>query len=231
MGQRLAALTLCVLTVAARTWSADQEVRSAPAKAALAFFMERASEGIDTVLARLRPEPLDPASRARLLASLPKEFDLQPSPAESAKIAEAERMLEYSARGGAISIKVMDLHYAYGALYFRSAILMSRPMFAILDGEEFVAIAAHEVGHDYHWDLHWAAQVANDHSRRQELELRADGVAVLTLRGMGLSPDRLISAIEKTVRFNQTRIRARSSEDYVPLAERRAFIRAVASIH
>ena len=44
-----------------------------------------------------------------------------------------------------------------------------------------------------------------DHARRQELELRADGLAVLTLRAAGINPERLVSAVQKTMRYNGAR--------------------------
>jgi hypothetical protein len=82
----------------------------------------------------------------------------------------------------------------------------------------------------YDWNTYWTALTGRDHARRQELELRADGLAVHTLCAMGLDPERLVSAVRQTMRYNDGRIHAANVQDYVPLPERIAFIRAVTSI-
>jgi hypothetical protein len=212
------------------TRTAGKGPRSSPSKAALAFFEAQATDRIDTFLTRRRPDPLDRDSRAEVLGNLPRYGELGPSRSELAKIAEAERMLEYSARKGVITVKVIDLGYAFTGLHNRTVLLVSRKQLAILGPDEFAALVAHEIGHDYDWDLYWTALTGKDHARRQELELRADGLAVLTLCGMGLDPERLVSAVLKTVSYNDGRIHAANVEDYVPLPERIAFIRAVTSI-
>ena len=148
MGWRLVVFTLYSLTLAARAWPADQAVPSSPSNPTLAFFEEHATDSLDGLLTRLRPSPLDAATRAQVLASLPRHGELRPSRREAAKIAAAERMLECSARKGAISVKVIDVDCAFAGLYQRTVILVSRQQLAILDTDEFVALAAHEVGHD-----------------------------------------------------------------------------------
>jgi len=55
-------------------------------------------------------------------------------------------------------------------------------------------------------------------------------VAVLTLRRLGLDPERLVSAVEKRTGFNQRRGMVASAKDYVPLTDRVAFIRAIATM-
>ena len=225
MGQRLTALVLFTLTTAAPAWPADREVRTATAQATLAFFQGKAAGTTGDVLARLRPEPLDQASRAQVIASLPKD-ELRPTKDELAKIAAAERVLDYSARLGVISIRVIDLDYAYIGLYYRTAILVSRPQLAILNADEFAALVAHEVGHDYDWNAYWDAMQSKNHARRRELELRADGLAVLTLRGAGLDPERLVTAVQRTLLHNRGKDPI-NPEDYVGLTERVAFIRAM----
>ena len=230
MGQRLAAFTISVLTMAVPAWPADQDVRSSSGKAALAFFEGQTGDRIDTLLSRLRPDPLDPASRAQVIASLPKDGELRPSRSEMEKIAAAERILDYSARKEAITVKVIDLDSAFTGLYYRTVLLVSRQQLAILEADEFAALAAHEVGHDYDWNAYWTAIQEKDHARRQVLELRADGLAVLTLRGAGIDPERLVSAVRKTMRYHDGRGEAANADDYVSLQERVAFIRAIAAL-
>ena len=231
MGQRLAVLSTCAVAVAASAWPvAAQAVRSPAAKTALEAFNSQTPETIDAYLTRLRPPAMDAGSRAQVLASLPKTGELRPSRGELEKIAAAERILDYSARKETVTVKVIDLDYAFTGLYYRTVLLVSRQQLAILDADEFAAFAAHELGHDYDWDVYWAAMTGKDHARRQELELRADGLAVLTLLAAGINPERLVSAVQKTMRYNDGRGEALNPEDYVPLSERIAFIRAVEAL-
>jgi hypothetical protein len=230
MGQRLTAFTIGVLAIAVPAWPADQAVRSSSGKAALAFFERQTGGNMPTLLSRLRPDPLDPASRAQVIASLPRDGELRPSRSEMEKITAAERILDYSARKGAITVKVIDLDFAFTGLYYRTVLLVSRQQLAILDADEFAALAAHEVGHDYDWNAYWKAMQEKDHARRQELELRADGLAVLTLRGAGIDPERLVSAVKKTMAYNEGRGEAANAGDYVVLTDRVAFIRAIAAL-
>jgi hypothetical protein len=71
------------------------------------------------------------------------------------------------------------------------------------------------------------AEMRHDHSRIRELELRCDGIAVLTLRRLGLDAGRLIRAVERLTSYNKELRLDDNANDYVPLRERRAFIRAV----
>jgi hypothetical protein len=83
--------------LAAQAPTAVEGRRSSIFRAALAFFEAQATDRIDTFLTRLRPAALDRVSRAQVLGSLPRNGRLAPSRSELAKIADAERMLNYSA--------------------------------------------------------------------------------------------------------------------------------------
>ena len=82
---------------------------------------------------------------------------------------------------------------------------------------------------------------AHDSEKMRELELKADGLAVLTLEHLGISPERLVSAVQKMMRYNDWRDRSAGAtpqvgiasgtgDRYVSLDDRLAFIRAVAQI-
>jgi Zn-dependent protease with chaperone function len=231
-GQRLIGFTFVVLstmTASARP-AFTQEIHLTSGKAALEVFRQQAQNGTANLLVRLRPAPLDEASRARVLASLPATGELHPSSSELVKIEAADRILNYSARRGVITFKVVDLDHAFAGLYFRTVVLVSRQQLAILDAEEFMAVVAHELGHDYHWDAYFVAIQAHDDARRRELELRADGLAALALRGVSVSPERLVTALQKTMRYNEHRGTAVNEGAYAPLLERVAFIRAIAAL-
>ena len=98
----------------------------------------------------------------------------------------------------------------------------------MVNAEEFAALVAHEIGHEFSWDEYWAAMRRADHDRMQELELRCDGIAVLTLRRVGIDPERLVSAVQKLTQDNRQPGATTSAADYPPLEERIAFIRAMA---
>ena len=65
------------------------------------------------------------------------------------------------------------------------------------------------------------------HTRVRELELVCDGIAVLTLRRLGLNPERLISAFEMLMVYNQDHRFDIDWTDYPSRDERRAFVHAV----
>jgi predicted SprT family Zn-dependent metalloprotease len=109
-------------------------------------------------------------------------------------------------------------------------LLASRDALALVTAEQFSALAAHEIAHEYIWDGYREAMAGNDHRKVQELELRCDGIAVLTLRRLGLSAEHLISAVQTMTRFNQHRGMVASASDYVSLKDRVAFIRAIATM-
>ena len=76
--------------------------------------------------------------------------------------------------------------------------------------------------------------------RMRELELKADGIGVLTLEHLGMDPERLAFRNSKVMRYNDWRdltagatplaVTAVPADRYVPLHERLAFIRTVAQL-
>jgi Zn-dependent peptidase ImmA (M78 family) len=230
MWQRVAAFALYFVLMASQAWSATWPGESSASAVVLGFFEGHADETIDGFLAHIRPEPLTAAARARVLASFPPYGILRPSPTESAKIAAAERVLDYSARSGVITIRVIDLDHAFVGLYFRTVILVSRQALASVDREEFSGLVAHELGHDYDWNDYWTAMQSHNHLRMQQLELRADAIAVLILRRLRIAADRLLTAVAKVTRYNERLGALATAGDYVPLKERLAFIRAMKNL-
>lgn len=229
-----------VLVLSLLTPAANLHAQS-PNQVALNGFQGHGDQTIDAFLQHLRPVPLTAEERSKVLASLPRDGEVRPSPKQRAKIAAAECVLDYSARGGAIAVKVIDLDFAFAGLYYRSVVLISARALDLLDTDEFAAIMAHEVGHDYDWNDYRMAIQRDDVDRMRQLELKADGIAVLTLQRVGIDTERLVSAVQKWTRYNQLldadqRPAASASAlaadaRYVPLKERVTFIRAVARLH
>jgi hypothetical protein len=201
-----------------------------PVGRALAFFAGPEAHEPDVLLRRLRPAPLSLALRAAVVAALPPEGELQPTEAEREKIAALEPVFDLHERNGLIVIKVIDVGHAFVGLHAKAVLLLSRDALSLVSAQQLQALAAHELGHEMFWDEYEAARVAGGQGRLQELELRCDGVAVTTLRGLGRGPQSLIDAVTKMTRHNERLRAVGSASRYVSLRQRRHFIEAVAAI-
>jgi Peptidase family M48 len=242
MGQRLAALVVAgVFGLSLPMAAAGQSENERTIRKMLAFFEGHSDETIDAFLMRLRPAPLDEASRAAVIASLPKNGEVRPTEKDGVKLSVAQRILDHSARPGAITVKVIDVDSAFVGLYHRGAVLVSAKALALLDADELAALVAHEKGHDVDWNDYWAAMQAHDQGRMRELELKADGVAVLTLELFGISHEQLAAAVQKVIRYNnwldhsvgvaeRPFAKGDARDRYVGFRDRVAFIRAVAGL-
>ena len=230
---RLSAVLIGVLTVAATPAAAGSQGPldpGSPVGRALAFFAGLEAHEPDVLLRRLRPAPLSPAVRAAVVAALPPEGELQPTEAERAKIAALEPVFDLHERNGLIVTKVIDVGHAFVGLHAKAVLLLSRDALSLVSAHELQALAAHELGHEMFWDQYEAARVAGGHARLQELELRCDGVAVTTLRGLGRGPQNLIDAVTKMTRHNERLRAVGSAGRYVSLRQRRRFIESTATI-
>jgi hypothetical protein len=91
-----------------------------PATRALAFFENDDASLDPRFLGRLRPAPLSPALRARVLTSLPTDGELSPTRTERAQLAALEPILGFHGRSGMIAIKVIDVGHAFVGLHART---------------------------------------------------------------------------------------------------------------
>jgi hypothetical protein len=194
---------------------------------ALRFFTRHDPAEIVERIESLRPAAVSPTDREAVLATLPPEGDVRTlDTSQRDKLAAARRILELHGRDTVYEVKVIDVPQAAVALHARVVILVSEPALDHLDVEELQALVAHEVGHEYLWTEYFRARRDDDRSLRQTLELLCDGLAIVTLRRAGLDPKRLISALEKIVRYNRDRFGAALNEnDYPTIGERRRFAR------
>jgi hypothetical protein len=229
MRQGVTALVACVACVAVMTVTVrttDQKNVSDSVGSALQFFEGLDDLSIDEFLGRGRPSPIDEIERDRVLKALPYGA-IPPDTQALAKMSLGEEVLAYHGRRGVIAFTIVRVTPAFIGLTDRAVILVSANVLPLLNKEEFAALVAHEIGHEYVWADYRGAERRHDHARIRELELRCDGIAVLTLRRLGLDAGRLIRAVERLTSYNRELRLDDNANDYVPLRERRAFIRAV----
>ena len=206
--------------------TADAQPRGAAAIETLRYFDDFPG-GPRAVLRALRPTPIAADDRARALALLPERGELQPDMDENVKLSALEVILVYHQRREVFDIKVIDLPQAIVALHQRAVLLVSRPALRLLSASELQAVIAHEVGHEYFWSDYQNAREKRDRYRRQEVELKCDGVAVLTLAALGLNPMLLTDGLTKMLRFNTAFGTPADADDYPSIQERRQFVKAL----
>jgi hypothetical protein len=178
-----------------------------------------------------RPMPVSAENKARALSSLPEEGEVTNlNAAARQKLAALVEVLRDAERDSVYEIKVIALPQAAVALYARAVILISEPALTLLDANELQALVAHEVGHEYVWTERERSFRLADRSRLKDLELMCDGIAIVTLHGLGMDVSRLMSGVQKIGRFNRERFGTAINEsDYPTVAQRRAFAGAVAT--
>jgi hypothetical protein len=231
MANRVACMACVTAVLGAPLWTppvlaaaAERPTLKGAAGRALAFF-ERVDLGSHgDLLERLRPTVVSAAFRAQVIATLPKEGEVRPSPGQAAKLAAVEPVLAYHQRQGVIELKLITVGHAFVGLHARTVLLVSREALDQVNVRELQALAAHEMGHEYFWDEYAQAMAARDHGRLRELELRCDGVALLTLHALGLGGDDLIAAVKRLTLFNERLGAVASAGAYVSVGERARFI-------
>jgi hypothetical protein len=97
----------------------------------------------------------------------------------------------------------------------------------MLTPEELRAAVAHEIGHEYFWDEYQEAKKCNRPGKLQEIELRCDAVAILTLLRLGLDPARLLEGVKKQANFNLLAGAIGNANCYVSMKERTRFMQAL----
>jgi hypothetical protein len=202
---------------------------SRPLTEALRFFGPVAKgERGTAILHRLRPPPASEAERTRALANVPLDSVVLPDANERTKLDALEVVLIYHERLHVIEIKLIDVPMAVVGLHERAVLLISRPALRLLSVPELQATVAHEIGHEYFWGDDYAAlRERRDIHALQVLELKCDGVAVLTLVALGLDPYNLYRAIKKIGRFNEVPNARWRNNGYPQPKDRERFIRAL----
>ena len=218
-------------------WTSDGR-QTAPATASpggvpqtvLTFFEQVEGHRFGEFLRRLRPKKLPPELKAQVLKSLPQAEVVSASRRQEAKLRALVRILEYHERNFTIDVKILRSPLATAAFFAGAAILITSPALEILSAEELQATAAHELGHEYFWDEFERARQQEQHKRLQELELRCDGIAVITLIELGLNPERVLSSFQKLNAYNGYKEEETRAERYVSSMDRERFIRSMIAL-
>ena len=231
MAQHIARILSLVLAVNISTFGQTKTAASLNGVTlkAFSYFEQVQAQQLDDYLSKIRPAPLAPELRVRVINMLPKDDLVLPSAEGLAKLKSLEPILKYHQRDSVIELKVLRAPSATAVFLAGAAVLITEPALEILTTEELQAVVAHELGHEYYWNEFEVARKNHDYSKTQELELRCDGIAVVTLQHVRVNPERLISAITKLNKYNE-RPGSPSSPNYVEFKERITFIRSMADL-
>jgi Zn-dependent protease with chaperone function len=230
---RLVVIVLGLVGIVGVAVNAVTQERERPtdwvAAAVLQYFESVAD--FDALLRQLR-RPAPPAKvRVWVMKNLPEEGQLTPTVQETAKLQALLPVIAFHGRERDMELRLITAGgLAFVGLHARTVLLISREALRVIDTNELVAIAAHELGHDYLWHEYADAQRENNMRRLQELELRCDGFAVITMTSLRVGPERLVSAVTKLARYNEHMFGKLNDPRYVPLDQRIRFIRSVAKL-
>jgi hypothetical protein len=195
---------------------------------AFTYFQQVEGQRFDEFLRGIRPSRLSPEAKERILNILPQADVVDASAGQqAAKLRALAPILRYHDRESAIDVKVLRVRPAAVAFLAGAAILITEPVLEVLSAEELQAAVAHELGHDYFWDEFELARQQAHYAKLQELELRCDGIAVITLYRLKLNPASLIRTVRKLNRYNGHKEADPTAERYVSSEEREKFVRAM----
>lgn len=225
--------TLLLVPGVASDWGQIHQAEASPTavpQTAFTYFDEVEGHRFDEFLHRLRPKKLPHERKEQVLKILPQRDVVSASRGQEAKLRALEPILEYHDRGSTIDVKIVRAPLAGTAFLAGAAILISEPALEILSAEELQATAAHELGHEYFWDEFERARQQDNFSRLQELELRCDGIAVITLIELGLNPEKVLTSFEKFNAYNGYKESGTRAERYVSSRDRERFIRSMIAL-
>jgi hypothetical protein len=174
-----------------------------------------------------RPLPVSAAEREAIIQTLPKDGVVTTfASKEQAKLETLGNVLRVHARDDVYEVKVVDVPQAWVGLHGRAVLLISLPALRRLSAEQLQALVAHEIGHEYWWDVWQAARAQRDQVRLRSLEGWCDGLAALTLTALGIPAERLSSALGALQDFNRRQFGIPANEAAYPsLRERRAIVK------
>ena len=166
-------------------------------------------------------------AKERVLKQLPQADVVCASAGHQAKLHALGPILQYHQRESAIDVKVLRVGGATAAFLAGAAILITEPALEVLSSQELQATVAHELGHEYFWDEFELARQQGNYAKLQEIELRCDGIAVITLNTLGLDPESVLTSARKLNRYNGPPDSGAHANRYVSPKDRERFIRSM----
>ena len=194
---------------------------------AFTYFQQVEGHRFDEFLQRLRPARLSPDAKERVLKQLPQVDVVCASAGQQAKLHTLAPILRYHERESAIDVKVLRVGGATAAFLAGAAILITEPALEVLSSQELQATIAHELGHEYFWGEFELARQQRHYAKLQEIELRCDAIAVITLNTLGLDPESVLTSARKLSRYNGPPESGAHANRYVSSKERERFIRSM----
>jgi hypothetical protein len=199
---------------------------------ALRLFLGNDSNTVGFDLDKSRPQAVSEAFKSAVVAGLPREGNIYKiKESDRRKLESLDLVLREHQRQSVYVARVFKSEpkpYAFVGLHERAVLLISDSALILLNAEELQASVAHEVGHEYVWRENLEATERHDNRRLKELELFCDGVAILTLRRVGLGPAPLLTAAERIATFNALSTGlAGNAERYPSADERKRFAQAI----
>jgi len=199
---------------------------------ALKFFLGTDSNTLSFDLDKSRPQPVTSEFKAMVVNFLPKEGRLTKlNELRRRKLDSLGAVLRLHQRESVYDFAVFESApkpFAFIGLHQRAVFLISDAALDLLGADELKASLVHEIGHEYVWAEYLEAMKRNDDRRLKELELICDGVAILTLRRVGLGPAPMLTAAERITNFNLLSTGPSANAHRYPSAdERRRFARAI----
>jgi Zn-dependent protease with chaperone function len=197
--------------------------------AALRWFERIEDPHFEDYLRRIRPGGVSNLYKTEVLADATAGPQVRLTASMRAKLAALAPVLEFHERRRIVEIKVIDLRYAYVGFQARSVLLISDKAINLLSENDLQAVVAHELAHEYFWQEFLDARRNKQFKWMHEIELRCDGIAVITLDRLGIEPACLISALSSIGTFN---LHTAPTDPFThpPMGERVNFIRKVTEL-
>jgi hypothetical protein len=194
---------------------------------ALAFFTQLETHSLAEYLKRVRLPKVSDELKAQVLTHVTRGKRIGLSDKLQAKLTALTPVLRYHERAAVLEICVVNLKQLSVGLQGRAVLLISELALQQLSEEQLQAVVAHELGHEYFWVELMEARQQKNHALIREIELRCDGIAVITLQQLGLDPANLMTALAKMRIFNERLVPTDPLYHPTP-DERERFIRALA---
>ncbi len=201
MFNKIAAVTAITIGMTISIFGQNTSLKGEVGKA-MGYFQNIGDRDFEDHLRRIRLPEVSAAHKAESLANLSVGTEVRISDRNQLRFNSIRPILRYHQRDSVIEIKVVKLDYALVALQDRAVLIVSDKALKLLSTEELQASAAHEMGHEYFWQVTFNARNRKQYRKLREIELLCDGIAIITLEYLNMDSRSLISAILRMNDFN-----------------------------